>query len=172
MRTISTIRFLRDERGNNLIEFAMLLPMFMVLILGAVDFGRYYYLAMEVAGAAQAAVEYGMQDAQSSVTGNMTTEGKNSAQQVTTSNAGVSSNITVTTAAGCECSDGSNYTTSGCSTATASSLSCSYNLVYVVKATASASFTPIVPWHGVVWGTASPAAITISNTAEMRSGSY
>ncbi len=48
-------RWLRDERGTALVEFAIVVPMLLVLVLGIIDFGR----MMAVAGGLAAAVRDG-----------------------------------------------------------------------------------------------------------------
>lgn len=45
-------RLRRDQRGQGLVEFALLLPMLMLLMLGAVDFGRAMYAVVAVNNAA------------------------------------------------------------------------------------------------------------------------
>lgn len=48
-------RWIRDERGTALVEFAIVVPMLLVLILGIIDFGR----MMAVSGGLAAAVRDG-----------------------------------------------------------------------------------------------------------------
>lgn len=50
------------ESGNVLIELALVLPICVLLLLGAVEFGRLTYAAIEVANAARAGAQYGVQD--------------------------------------------------------------------------------------------------------------
>ena len=45
----------RDERGTAAMEFALLLPVMMLVLLGAIDFGRFAYAAISVGNAARAA---------------------------------------------------------------------------------------------------------------------
>ncbi len=51
-RTKRKSGFLQAEQGASLVELALVLPILFLILMGAVDFGRAYYLAMEVAGAA------------------------------------------------------------------------------------------------------------------------
>src|ERR1700742_5085443 len=62
MKNAYRFRFLKDERGGSLIELAFVLPLFPLLLFGAVDFARAFYLSVEVTGAAQAAATYGAQN--------------------------------------------------------------------------------------------------------------
>jgi Flp pilus assembly protein TadG len=48
-----------DESGQALIESALAIGFLMVILLGAVEFARYAYAAIEVSNAANAAVNYG-----------------------------------------------------------------------------------------------------------------
>jgi len=61
------IRRLRHgDAGSALVELALSVPILVLLLLGAVEFGRFAYLAIELTNAAKAAAQYG---AQNSVTG-------------------------------------------------------------------------------------------------------
>lgn len=55
------------ESGQALIELAVSLPLFLVLLLGAAEMARLAYMAIEVTEAAKAAAQYGAQNATSSV---------------------------------------------------------------------------------------------------------
>lgn len=139
-----------NDHGSSLVEVALALPVLLALLLGVVDFGRAYYLAMEVAGAAHAGAEYGIQ-APSDSTG-IKAAAKADAPDVP--------NLTVATPVfGCECSDGTSYST-GC----ANKPTCTTNVVYSVKVTVSASYKTMFPWPGL------PSTMQISNSATMRSG--
>ncbi len=48
----------RRERGQSLVELALVLPLLMLVILGAIDFGRVFYASMTVAGAARNGAQY------------------------------------------------------------------------------------------------------------------
>jgi Flp pilus assembly protein TadG len=49
----------KAERGNAMVEFAIASSVIVLMALGALDFGRLFYDAMAVAGAAQAGVQRG-----------------------------------------------------------------------------------------------------------------
>jgi Flp pilus assembly protein TadG len=53
---------LRSERGTSLIEFALVLPMLLLLLIGVIEVGRYATFAIIAANAARAGVEYGAQN--------------------------------------------------------------------------------------------------------------
>jgi Flp pilus assembly protein TadG len=50
---------IRDEKGQSLIEFALLVPLFLLLICGTVDFGRLMYAYLHLNLAAQESVRMG-----------------------------------------------------------------------------------------------------------------
>jgi Flp pilus assembly protein TadG len=54
-------RAIEGERGGALVETAFVLPILMVLVLGAADFGRVFYAAMTVTQAVKAGIQYGGQ---------------------------------------------------------------------------------------------------------------
>ncbi len=145
------LSIVRSEQGNSLVEVALLVPVMIAILTGAVDFGRAYYLANEVAGAAQAGAVYGSQNITD--TAGMASAAKLDAPDV--------SSISASGSWGCECSDGSSASASCTTTPT----SCSANVVYYAKVTASASYKPVVPWPGI------PSSILIARSVTMRSAS-
>jgi len=155
MRSLLCNRLLNSETGSSIIEAAVLAPVLLLLLLGAADFGRGYYLAEEVAGAAHSGAEYAIQNpgnVSSDSTG-IETAAKDDAPEVP--------NLQVATPTwGCECSDGSSYSAS-CSTVPTQ---CATNWVYKVTVTASAGYTPLFPWPGL------PTSFALSSSATMRSG--
>jgi Flp pilus assembly protein TadG len=152
MKKRNQFDLLRDERGSSLVELALILPSFVLLLFGAVDFGRAYYLATEVAGAAHAAAEYGSRNP-TDTTG-MQNAARDDAQNVP--------NLSVVIPTyGCECADGSSYSAS-CSTMP-SSCPNNLNVVYRVNITVNATYTPLVPWPGI------PSSMAFSSSASMRS---
>jgi Flp pilus assembly protein TadG len=151
MKLGKRLHFLRDERGASLVELAALLPLFLLMLFGTIDFARAYYLTTEIAGAAHAAVEYGSQNPTD--TAGMKTVAQDDASNVP--------NLSVATPTyGCECSDGTSYsancgTTPSCSTTTE---------VYRVNVTVTGTYTPLFPWPGI------PSSMSFSSSASMRSG--
>src|SRR3954453_1086869 len=51
-------RLIRSERGAALVELALSTPLLVVMIVGAVDFARAFYTAMELTNAARAGAQY------------------------------------------------------------------------------------------------------------------
>ncbi len=50
-----------SERGQSMLEMAAVLPVLVVMVLAATDFGRLYYTNIEVQNAARAGAQYGSQ---------------------------------------------------------------------------------------------------------------
>lgn len=51
-----------SEEGQALVELSVSITLIFILLLGAVEFGRFAYLAIEIANAAKAAAQYGAQN--------------------------------------------------------------------------------------------------------------
>jgi Flp pilus assembly protein TadG len=152
MTNLSPIRFAASDSGTSLAETALLLPFLLLLLVGAIDFGRGYYLAIQVAGAAQTASEYGSQKV-TDIAG-MQAAARNDAANVP--------GLKVSAVSyGCECSDGTSYSPNCTVYPT-----CTSNLVYRVSVTTSSTYSPLVPWPGI------PSSILLSSTATMRGGAY
>ncbi len=150
MRHNNAFSVLSGEHGGSLVELALTLPLLFLLLLGAIDFGRAYYLAMEIAGAAHAGAEYGAQ--YPTDTAGM--------QAAATADAPDVPGLTVNTPSyGCECSDGTSFSASCTTTPT-----CTTNVVYRATVSVSATYKPIIPWPKL------PSSISLSSSATMRSG--
>lgn len=74
-----------DESGQALIETALVVPVLAVILLGAAEFARLAYAAIEVSNAAKAAVQYGAQNvATATDTTGMQTAAQTDAANLTT----------------------------------------------------------------------------------------
>jgi Flp pilus assembly protein TadG len=58
---MTKLTFVGDNSGQSIIEMALLSPLLILLFLGAAEYGRLYYIGIEVTNAAHAGVEYGTQ---------------------------------------------------------------------------------------------------------------
>lgn len=146
--------FCKAKDGAALVELAAVIPVLLLVLFGAIDLGRAYYVGLEVANAAHAGAEYGSQNPGN--TAGIAAAALQSAPDLP--------NLTVNAPIwGCECSDGSSYS-ANCS----ASPSCTANstrggnVVHRVQVTASASYKPLVPWPVV------PSSVTLTNTATIR----
>lgn len=140
---------MRFSDGASLVELALVIPLCLVLLAGAIDFGQAFYVATEVTAAAHAGAIYGVENP-GDVSG-MESAAKQGAVELS----GLSASATY----GCECSDGSSATASCSSTP-----SCTYNYVNYVDVIASASYVPALryPWI--------PITLKFSKEARMRTG--
>lgn len=138
------------EEGSSLVELGLLTPVLLLMTLGALDFGRAYYLGMEVTGAAHAGAEYAVQNPTDTA----------GIQAAVAKDAPNVPNLSVAAPKyGCECSDGTLYS-ANC----ASIPSCTTNYVYRIDVGVSASYKPLFPWPGL------PSNINLASSASMRSG--
>ena len=91
-----------SERGGVLAEFAVVIPVALLLLLGAVDFGRVWALASASSNAAHAGAQYGSQNAQLAADIN----GMLAASDADENGLGID-DFVITPERYCECSDGS-----------------------------------------------------------------
>lgn len=143
------LRFLRSQSGSALVEFAVVTPFLVLLLIGLIDVGRYTYYGILAAHAARAAVQYGSENL---VTAADTTGMKNAASQ----DAQNLSNWTVSATAICMLNN--QVTTCPAS----NSLSVSPNLVYYVQVTVTGSFSPLIAYPGI------PTNVPVTATTTMR----
>jgi Flp pilus assembly protein TadG len=144
----------REKRaGTATLELALLLPLLLLIALGAIDFGRVFYMSVEVANAARAGVQYG---AQSTVTSQDYTGMENAAKNDAPDIAG---QMTATATRWCECAGSS--TTFTC-TSTPCSLSVPTTPEIYVQVNTQATFNTMVKYPGI------PTTITLSKQAIMR----
>ena len=118
------------EEGNSLVEFAVTMPVLILLVLGAAELGSITYASVEVANAARAGVSYGCQ---TSTTAADTTGIQNTAA----ADAPDVTLGTTTVTTSCICSDGSASTckTTDCSTS---------NIETILTVQTQASVTPLI----------------------------
>jgi Flp pilus assembly protein TadG len=134
--------------GQAAVELALSLPLLIALLLIVVETGRICLVAISLASATHAGVQYGAQ--------NLTTVTDNTGMQ-NAATAGAP-NLTTMTATGshfCKCSDGS------ASTCLATDCSASHRLTYV-QVNASATYTPWFNWPGI------PVSTTLTSQSVMR----
>lgn len=128
------------ESGQALAEFALILPMFLLILLGTVDLGQLIYVVIENASAARAAAEYG---SQSAVTAADTAGMLQAAQQDTPD----LTNLTVTSSTiTCACWSAPG-TTVACSTATTT---CTGNILLNLQVFTKAQYIPFFAWEGFI----------------------
>lgn len=153
----------RSHSGQTVLELVLLTPILLLMLFGAVDLGRYAYIAILVGNAARAGAAYGAEGLPQSVDGPgiiaaADDDFQNNGQNV--------SDLTVDApVTSCGCDSAGTITTAGCSAADGNSNagSCaSGHWVVMVKVTAHGTFHALVPWPGI------PQSVAISSSAEMR----
>jgi Flp pilus assembly protein TadG len=87
MKREASVRAVRSEvvreRGQSVVEIAMLTPLLLLLLVGTIEIGRFAYYGIEVSNAARAGVQYGAQSlADSRDVGGITQAAKNDAPEV------------------------------------------------------------------------------------------
>jgi Flp pilus assembly protein TadG len=135
-------------RGQASVELALSLPLLLMMFLVVVETGRAFYIAISVANAARAGVQYGSQ----SLTTAADTSGM---QNAATSDAPNLAGMTATATHFCVCSDGS------ASTCLATDCSGSHRLLYT-QVNTSASYAPLINFMGIL------PSMTVPGEAIMR----
>jgi Flp pilus assembly protein TadG len=134
------------QSGQALVEMALTVPMLVLLLLGAVEFGRVAYISIQVSNAAKAAAQYGAQTLDTAVD----QAGMQAVAQADASSLAAGT-VTVNLSSNCSCS-------SPCNTPGASCPSPSHieqNITIVV----SAPFNPLITVPGL------PNSFNLTGTA-------
>jgi|SRR6185312_4293274 len=142
------VQRLRSDRGNALIELAIGMTVLTTLILGAAEFGRIAYAAIEVNDAAHAGAAYGSANRTFAAdNANVTNAAKKDAPDV--------SGMTASAVYWCQCSDGS-ASTCGASDCTGS------RIIEYVTVNTTGTVNPLVYVPGL------PKSYTVTGHAVMR----
>jgi Flp pilus assembly protein TadG len=140
------------DTGQALVELALMLPVLLVLVFGAIDLGRAYSLYVQVVNAAHAGAAFGSRNPTD--TAGIAAAAQNAEPGLTLAGAPA-------VTAGRECSDGSLFRANGTSAPTCSA-ALGGNTVSKVVVTTSSIYTPLVPWPGIA------SSYTMSTSASMR----
>src|ERR1700722_10187955 len=124
----------RNKCGSAIVETALTFPIFIAMLLGAVQLGEVAYASVEVTNAARAAAQYAAMNGG----GYNDSTGITSAATSDAFNATASNGLTANATTSCVCSDGS-----AC-THTAGVYTCSAKPVVTVSVTTSATFHALV----------------------------
>ncbi|MGC2032927.1 MAG: TadE/TadG family type IV pilus assembly protein [Steroidobacteraceae bacterium] len=129
-------------------ELALSLPLLLMMFLVVVETGRAFYIAISLANAARAGVQYGAQ--------NLSTAGDNAGmQQAAMNDAPGLTGMTATATHFCKCSDGS------ASTCLSTDCAGSHRLLYTQVLT-SAAYKPLITFMGIL------PSMTVPGKAVMR----
>src|SRR5580692_4264256 len=126
---------LRQDKGQAFVELALVLPIFILLLVGAVEIGRLAYASIEVSNAARAGVAYAAQN-------HTTAQDATNIQLAATSDAPNLTTITATPTYSCSCESTAGVFTApgsctGISTAAGSCPSPSRIVLYVQVTTSA-----------------------------------
>lgn len=148
MRHLKFRTLLRSERGQSLIETALVFPVLITLLVGTAEMARIARAGISVSNAARAAVQYGAQTGY--------TAQDSTGMQTAASNEAPNLNVVATPSLSCVCSDG---TSASCSSYTDCSTS---HLVETVTVTTQATITPVIHLPGL------PTTFTVKGSASQR----
>ena len=146
---LSPWRIVLNERvASQLVELALVLPLLLLIFAGAVDFGRAFFLDMEVSSAAEAGALYGAQLTRPDTAG-MTSAALLDAPDLP--------NMTSTATYGSECSDGTSAVGQS-----GPAPSCNGNAVQYIEVDTSATYQPLLFLPGNL------SLFTLSGKSRMR----
>ncbi|HUI41299.1 MAG TPA: TadE/TadG family type IV pilus assembly protein [Terriglobia bacterium] len=151
----------RTEGGSSLVEFAVVLPLLLLMVLGSSDFGRLAYMYIEVYSAARAGAAYGSQNHITAAdNAGMQTAAYNDAADLAT---GVPTSFTATASHFCVCSNGNSQ--AGSPQVACATTSCSGSqLIEYVEVDTSANYQPWIPWTG------GPSSATVAAKVQLQAG--
>jgi Flp pilus assembly protein TadG len=138
------------QRGQSLVELALVVPVLLLLLVGIIEIGRFAYYSILVSSAARAGAQYGAQNLMTaSDTLGISTAGKRDAQSI--------AGLTVTSSQRCGCTGATLSTTCPATACVAPN----HALVYV-RVTAVGAFPSLFSYPGL------PATINVTSVEEMR----
>jgi Flp pilus assembly protein TadG len=143
------LHFLRSDRGASLVEFAIVAPVLIFLLIGTIEVSRYAYYSILAASAARAGVQYGAQNTTTAldstgITNAARADGQNLAAWTITPNHLCS--VSGAAPAQCAVSSGSPPT----------------NTIYYVKVQVTGTFKSLMNYPGI------PNNVPVSGSAIMR----
>jgi Flp pilus assembly protein TadG len=146
---------MRRDAGQSMLEVALCLPLFFILILGTAEIASIAWSAIQVENAARAGAQFGAQSrAAASDTADIQTAAKNDAPRL-------KPGMTVTSSVSCKCINTATDTTAGTGCATITQCSSPFVIMEYVQVNTSAAVTPIVHLPSL------PASYTLKGQAIM-----
>jgi Flp pilus assembly protein TadG len=127
-----------DEHGNGLVEIALVMPVLVLILVGAGEMGRLVYYAIEVSNAAHAGAAYAAQShATASNTSNIALAAANDAANV--------ASLATTSSISCSCSNGTAITCANAATTCVSP----GRILEFVQVNTSATVNPMFNYPGI-----------------------
>lgn len=140
-----------DRSGSALIELALIMPVFILILAGVADMARFTYASIEVSNAARAGAQYGIRNRGTAVD----TPGM---AHAAANDAGDMPSLKSTVSQYCVCTDG---TSINCANAAVKCVSPARILQYVEVDTTT-TLTPLFPYPGL------PTTLTLKGHTTMR----
>lgn len=149
------------QRGAAFIEFALVLPVLMLLLIGLVEYGRYTYFAIEIGNAAHAGALYG---SRTFTTANDSTGMKNAAIADGQNRIASLSLSSVAAQAVCTCWTGSSETPNPPSSAVCGQPCAAGRNITYAQVSVTASMSPLFNYAAL----GAPASWSVTRTATIR----
>lgn len=147
----SFVELIGDDDGVAAIEFALLVPMLMVILTGLTDYGLYINTKMQLQALSDRTAQYVAQGgSENDVNANIIQR-----SSLYTDGASNQTSITFTSTTACECSDGVAVSCAG-------SCSGSDYVRNFYTATITGTYTPLLPWPGI------PDSITLTGSSRLQ----
>jgi len=154
-----TLARLPAQSGQSMVEFAIVLPLLLLLLVGVIDMGQYAYVAILVGNAARAGVAYGSQN--HNTAGDPPTYIILAAKNDYQSNGQDPSGLTVTKNYVCGCDNAGTITATDC---TNGICPVGQNKIVSLQVTAQGSYDAIFGFPGI------PSPLVVTRSAIMRIG--
>ena len=122
-----------SDAGSALVELAVTLPLLVLVMAGAIDFARVFYMGMELTNAARAGAQYGAY--------NPAQSGDIAGMQTTATGSVNITGVTATASRTCQCATGAGTFSAATCTTTCPS---GQHLVVTVTVTTSKTFTTLM----------------------------
>lgn len=154
---------LQERRGSALVELALVLPLFLLLVVGTAEFGRVEYFSIQASNAARAGAAYAAQGTAFAASTNLSAiqaAADNDAPNLTSI-----ATLTVTPATVCQCDKAGVFTPTGTTespAAAASSCLSPGRVINYVQVNTSAPVSTMFSWPGF------PSSLTVKGQAIMR----
>ena len=146
------MNFLRSEEGSSLLEFALILPLVLLLFIGVVDLGFAVAESMSVEDAARAGAEYGSLPGKSNDLVGMQSAAQNAANGLST--------LQVTASNWCSCTP--NGSAVSCTS------TCPGNPVEYVQVQTSATVSTVLGVSTILNYTGFPSTLTLQGFSALR----
>jgi Flp pilus assembly protein TadG len=147
-------RRLWRDAGQSMVELALCMPLFVLLILGTAEIANVAWSAIQVQNAARAGAQFGSQSRAAAADGtDIATAAKNDAPAL--------GSMIVTSSSGCQCIDTASGNAAGTGCATLTQCPWPYMITAQVLVNTSAVVTPLIRYPGL------PASFTLKGRAVM-----